>query len=113
MQLYTLFWIAFIGFISAQVLIDADVQIISKKCSCECDCRAESDCKIELYVVMDASETEEWGAMKLRVDEIARKLNQIYPLGVNSRISVITYELVEKISRKTIDTSTISKSPNG
>lgn len=109
MQFYTLFSIAFIGLISAQDLIDADVQFISKKCSCQCDCRAENNCKIELYVVMDASETEDWGAMKLRVDEIARKLNKNFPIGVNSRISVITYELVEKICRKTVGTKKILK----
>jgi len=67
----------------------------SANCKCECDCEPPKDetCRTDYFVLLDAASCvrNAWDEMKLRVDLIARNVNNDHPLGKHSRFSVIRY----------------------
>ena len=64
-----------------------------KNCKCKCECTLPAPCKLDFILVLENSGmvAEAFGSMKLRMDELARKVDKIYPIGTDSRFSVITY----------------------
>ena len=72
---------------------DTSYDFNSNKCTCDCGCALPEPCKLEFIVVLDAAGcvAEAWGGMKLRMDELARRVDKIYKIGDRSRFSVITY----------------------
>jgi len=64
-------------------------------CKCECDCEPPKDetCTTDFIVLLDAASCvrNAWDEMKLRVDLIARNVNNDHKMGVDSRFGVIRY----------------------
>merc|ERR1711981_990414 len=67
----------------------------SANCKCECDCEPPKDqsCRTDYFVLLDAASCvrNAWDEMKLRVDLIARNVNNEHKMGVDTRFSVIRY----------------------
>jgi hypothetical protein len=67
----------------------------SANCKCECDCEPPKDeaCRTDYVVLLDAASCvrNAWDEMKLRVDLIARNVNNDHKMGVDTRFSVIRY----------------------
>merc|ERR1711981_452660 len=64
-------------------------------CQCECNCNFEppTPCLTDYFVVLDAASCvrEAWQEMKLRVEMVARNINNNHKIGEDTRFSVIRY----------------------
>lgn len=73
----------------------APAQYGASNCKCECDCEPPKDetCRTDYIVLLDAASCvrNAWDEMKLRVDLIARNVNNDHEMGVDTRFSVIRY----------------------
>jgi len=73
----------------------APAQFGAANCHCECNCQPPKDeaCKTDYFVLLDAASCvrNAWDEMKLRVDLIARNVNNDHKMGVDTRFAVMRY----------------------
>lgn len=70
-------------------------------CECKCNCKFEpaNPCNLDFIIVLDAASCVRnvWNEMKLRISTVANRLDNVYPLGGQSRFSIITYANSAKV----------------